>query len=55
MLPVNVGLAVGAAPTTSATEICPSANSALSDIKFAKTLALLIVANPSYVIFLVHP
>jgi len=27
----------------------------LSDIKLANVLALLIVANPSYVILLVHP
>jgi len=41
-VPVNVGLASGAAPVTSATLIAPSARGLPAEIRFAKSLALVI-------------
>jgi hypothetical protein len=42
--PVNVGLARGAAPDTSDTEIAPSANVLPSEIKLASVLAFVILS-----------
>src|SRR6056300_1390199 len=45
-VPVNVGLANGAAPDTSDTLIVPSASGLPSDIKSASVRALVIYLNP---------